>query len=331
MDKLQFKRYQILDECFSNKYKKYTFDELLKKVNEEMYDYNNTSVSVRTLRSDIQYMMEAYGAEFDDTLKVGKKKIYRYKDLKFTIQKSEISPREVSTLKEAFLVIQRIQGLDDFGWIVDELPKFQNLVGEQKPVVSFNKNVTEYNVKNLFLTLYDAIVEQKVLKITYQDFKANKPYEIIFHPYFIKEYNKRWFVFGLNPERNIFTWNLAFDRIIDLDVLQNQTYIPNDFNWTDDYFDDMVGVTRQLDSTHQKVVIQVDNLTYKYIESKPIHGTQKRITYDDNFTTFFIEVILNKELIRELMAFGPRLKVLEPQSLVEEIKSELQESILLYQ
>jgi hypothetical protein len=245
----------------------------------------------------IQYMIAEYDVEFDPTLKDGKKKIYRYKDLKFSIQNSEINPREVNTLKEAFLVIQRIQGLDDFGWIADELPKFQNLVGEQKPVVSFNKNITVYNVKNLFLKLYDAIVEQNVLKIIYKDFKATEPYELIFHPYFIKEYNRRWFVFGLNPERNIFTWNLAFDRIIDLEVLDKQKYIPNDFNWTEDYFEDMVGVTRQIDSISQKVVIEVDNHTYKYIESKPIHVTQKRIKYDDYNTTFFIQVILNKELI----------------------------------
>ncbi len=209
MVKNQYQRYQVLDKCFSNRIVKYTFKDLVKKVNQELVDYG--SISVRTVRADIKYLVENYDVEFDEELQKGKQYYYRYKDLDFSINKASINDREIEKLKEIFHVLQRIQGLDDFGWVTDALPKFQNLLGEQKPVVEFSRNEQEYKVQDLFLKLYDAIVEQKVLKILYQDFKVDEPYSIFFHPYYIKEYNRRWFVFGLNQELGIETWNLAFD------------------------------------------------------------------------------------------------------------------------
>jgi predicted DNA-binding transcriptional regulator YafY len=74
-------------------------------------------------------------------------------------------------------------------------------------------------------TLYDAIIYKKVLKITYlQSFKDKVKLEI--HPYYLKQYNNRWFLFGYNPDRNKYDWNLPLDRIIEIAEIQ-KTYIPN--------------------------------------------------------------------------------------------------------
>ncbi len=328
MDKNQYKRYQILDKCFSNQIIKYTFKDLVKKVNEEMVDFG--SVSIRTVRADIKYMLENYEIEFDEELQKGKIYFYRYKDLDKTINKLSINDLEIEKLKEAFLVLQRIQGLDEFGWVANTLPKFQNLLGEQKPVVEFSRNDQSYRVKDLFMQLYDAIVNQKVLKIKYQDFKVDEPYFVIFHPYYIKEYNRRWFVLGLNQESGIETWNLAFDRIYELDVVTSGKYIVSSIDWKMDYFSDVIGVTRFVDAESQIVKIETDSLTYKYIVSKPLHISHKRITEENGKVIFQMDVILNRELKNQLLSFGANIKVLEPLTFVNEMKEEFQKASKMY-
>lgn len=328
MVKNQYQRYQVLDKCFSNRIVKYTFKDLVKKVNQELVDYG--SISVRTVRADIKYLVENYDVEFDEELQKGKQYYYRYKDLNFSINKASINDREIEKLKEIFHVLQRIQGLDDFGWVTDALPKFQNLLGEQKPVVEFSRNEQEYKVQDLFLKLYDAIVEQKVLQIQYQDFKVEEPYSIIFHPYYIKEYNRRWFVFGLNQELGIETWNLAFDRIHALEVCSTVKYKGSEIEWKKDYFSDVIGVTRYQGVESQLLVIETDILTYKYIASKPLHESHKKLKEVDGKVTFQMDVIINRELKNQLLSFGSNIKVLEPMSFMEELKQEFKKACELY-
>lgn len=330
MDKYQFKRYQILDDCFSNKTKKYYFEDLVIAVNQGMQDYLGTSISIRSIRGDIQFMKEEYEIELNPKLRDGKKMIYRYKDPEYSIYKLGVNKKEIDKLKETFIVFQRIQGLDNMGWIADTLPKLQNLLGEQQPVVGFNKSDIIYEVKDLFLTLYHSIVEKKVLKVFYKDFKAKETYTITFHPYYIKEYNRRWFIFGLNPEKDSETWNLAFDRIKGLEFLPKDEYQQTNIDWNEDYFSDLIGVTRPNDNKVQIIKIQVDDFTYQYIKSKPLHESQKRIKNENGFTFFQLEVVINKELKRELLSYGSSLKVLEPESLVNDIKIEIQETLNKY-
>jgi transcriptional regulator with XRE-family HTH domain len=48
--------------------------------------------------------------------------------------------------------------------------------------------------------IYNAIVNQRVLRITYKPFTTNKELTFEIHPYHLKQFNNRWFLFGLNNE-----------------------------------------------------------------------------------------------------------------------------------
>lgn len=330
MNKDQYRRYQILDKCFSNNMRKYYFDTLVETVSNEMAETTgNPFISPRTIKYDIQYMIDNYDIELESDLKDGKKKIYRYKDLSFSINNLAVNIKEIEKITDAFAVLQRIQGLEDFGWVQESLPRFQNLLGNQKPVISFSKNDRIYYIENLFLRLYNAIVYKKVLKISYQDFNSSEPYYVIFHPYHIKEYNRRWFVFGKNQENGVETWNLALDRFKDMEVLENSSYENSDINWFE-YFDDIVGVTRKLDGIIEPIIIETDLLTWKYINSKPFHISQKKLSEAHEKVFFKLDVIINRELKNQLLSFGSSLRVLEPSSFAGEMKREFLKAISLY-
>ena len=56
-------------------------------------------------------------------------------------------------------------------------------------------------------------------------FGESQYYEI--HPYFLKQYNNRWFLFGLHPESWKHDWNVAIDRIITVHESKVK-FIPNE-------------------------------------------------------------------------------------------------------
>ena len=81
-------RYKILDKCFRNPYKKYYFETLLQTVNDNLFEITGDleGIKTRQLRDDIAFMRSSEGWGIDiEELYDGKKKIYRYEDLNFSI------------------------------------------------------------------------------------------------------------------------------------------------------------------------------------------------------------------------------------------------------
>jgi len=73
-------------------------------------------------------------------------------------------------------------------------------------------------------------------------FPFDKPeFTFIFHPYHLKQYNNRWFVFGLNEKLGIAAWNLPLDRIVTIRET-SLDYILSEIDW-DEYFYGIIGVT----------------------------------------------------------------------------------------
>ena len=82
--KKPLKRYSILDRCFSNTGRNYTFEGLKEAVNEWMLDKDPQSkgISTRQLRDDISFMRSSDGweAPIVTVPGVGKQRYYRYEE-----------------------------------------------------------------------------------------------------------------------------------------------------------------------------------------------------------------------------------------------------------
>ena len=86
-----------------------------------------------------------------------------------------------------------------------------HLKSNDKKVISFEGNL-DYTGYEFIAPLFNAIVNKRVLQIHYTPFGKDAQ-ELNFHPYHLKQYNNRWFVFGLNKDFEVPTWNLALYRI----------------------------------------------------------------------------------------------------------------------
>ena len=164
-----------------------------------------------------------------------------------------------------------------------------------------------------FLTqLFDAIVNKQVLNIRYRLIKANKPLSIEVHPYFLKQYNNRWYLLGLNVEFKEIT-SFVLDRIEAVSPMFAE-YIekPGNIDF-DTYFAEVVGVTVPR-ARKEHIVMRVAPDRYPYIKNKPLHPSQRN--YDKEMRVS-IDVKPNNELISLLLSFGSQLEVLEPQNVRE--------------
>ena len=169
-----------------------------------------------------------------------------------------------------------------------------------------------------------------MLAIGYKSFRQDAVKEVILHPYYIKEYNKRWFLLGREHGYDSIS-HLAFDRIEHINDVTGVSYIENnEYDFNDDYFSDIVGVTKHLDHKLQKIQLWVSPSLFPYIQTKPLHETQKLKKSDANSYEIEIEVRPNFELEQLILSYGEGLSVLSPADLRNKIKSKLELSIKNY-
>ena len=211
--------------------------------------------------------------------------------------------------------IQKTTGLFPDSWLAKFTPQAEGEIGKSgaSPVIGFDANEQLWNLE-LLPIFYYAIRDKQVLKFTYAPY--GKPERVLtFHPHYLKEYNLRWFVFGLaiNDEDQYVSNNCALDRIkCEIEKVKGEKYIPATVDYSK-YFDDIVGVTLLKGKRKEKIEIEVkDYYTYMRILTKQLHKSQKIVRPWNSQTRkgrFSIDVIPNPELLGLLMSFEGHIEI----------------------
>ena len=317
-------RYQALDRCFSNRYKRYYIEDLVEECNKAIYEFTGSldGVKKRTIFSDISYMESPQG--WNAPIKrvyEGKRCYYVYEEENFSINKKDLSEAELETIDEALVMLNRFKGVEGFDWVDEFVTNFEDKLGRKKnevPVIGYQKNPFLKGIENLSV-IYNYIVNRQVLKITYEHFVKGKMVHVV-HPYYLKEYNNRWFLFGITEQKRDFLISLPLDRMVDIEPMHME-YIPNkNFNF-EEYFEDVVGVSVPMSVTPDKVVLKFEKSRFPYVETKPLHPSQRIIDKDECMVQ--IEVHQNSELNSLIFSFGDQVEVLAPDSLRNQFKAKI--------
>lgn len=323
-------RYKVLDDCFSNFRRKFYFDNLLEKCNEalrELYGEDHSGIKTRTLRNDIAYLRDRAGEMGVDVVAVddGNGYYYRYSQPDFSIFKRGLGKDDLAQLKETILMLQRFSGIPSLDWISQLVIKLEDkldLHGISKSVVSYDENKAYTGLK-WFQALFDAIINKSVLHIQYKTF-SGVINDWTIHPYYIKEYNNRWFLFGLNEDRHeIYT--IPLDRIFRLEQLHRE-YIPSEIDF-ENRLNDVVGVS-VFPGEIERIRLQFSKPRFPYVTTKPIHPSQRVV--DEENCVIEISVIPNKELEALILSFGKDVEVLAPATFREQIQRVLCEAYKKY-
>lgn len=324
-------RYRALDACFSNWMRKYYIEDLIDRCDEalaERYPSGDVGISRRTLfddLNDLDELVAEYGVEIS-RINDSRRKFYRYNKAGFSLFTKGFTEEELRALKDNIEMLQRFKGLPTFEWMTPLIDKLESKVASRtssSDILSFEEN-SDYSGIEWLKDCFDAIINQQPIQVDYRTFD-DKEYHWMIHPYFIKQYNNRWFLIGHNPEFNSLS-NIPLDRIDDIEPMHIE-YIPNTSIDFESYFDNVIGVTISSEPV-QTVKLRFTVKRLQYVLTKPIHKTQKCSDPESGIVT--LNLIPNKELESLLLSFGPDVEVLEPSNLRNQMKEKLRLTFAQY-
>ena len=320
-------RYQILDRCFSDYKKIYDFDTLKNEVSDHKDD---SYISDRQLREDLKAIrnMLPDGIYLDAIPYEGKKCYYRYSEQGFSIYQNQLSTEDVKLISSTIDALRHYRGLPNFAWLEEVISNLEYRFGiksNSENVVAFDQNERLVGLQYLSKVI-DAAVNHTPLTIFYKTYRG-KEVKSTFHPYHVKQYNNRWFLFGYEEESGKIA-NKALDRI-QLIFPANLSFRPNkDIDFTH-FFDDIIGVSIPSEDVEKEtIVLRFSEARFPYVTSKPLHPSQ--VIVEDMENTISIQVKPTRELNQQIFSFIPDVEVLSPQWYREEIKKKIEENLNKY-
>lgn len=328
-------RYKILDNCFRNPGKRYFMEDLISECNKVLVEIDPYSkgISRRQIFEDIKFMesIEGWSVELEKR-RDGKRVFYRYADLTFSINNMPLNELEISRLLSAMDILSQFKGMPQFVWVNEIIQKLQQGIApdaELTSIIDFDNNQYLKGIDHLG-PLHDAILYKKVLLIVYQPFENRTPLDIVIHPYFLKQYNNRWFLFGYNADKEKPDWNLAIDRIVSIKEINAKYQNNTEIDWQE-YFEDIVGVTKPNNTEPERIILIFKGIAGKYLETKPLHGSQKAKWINDTTLEVSLNVIINFELERLILSYTDSVTVIQPSRLAKSVKLKLEEAISRYE
>jgi predicted DNA-binding transcriptional regulator YafY len=327
-------RYKTIDKCLQNTYRRWTLEDLVEACSDALYEYEgrDVNVSTRTVQLDIQ-LMRSDKLGYNAPIVVYDKKYYRYEDEDYSITNIPLTENDMNVLFESVEMLKQFKDFSLFselGGIIQRLEdKIHTEKMHQPAIIHLDKNEQLKGLEHLD-ALYQAILKQLVLKLTYQSFTADRPQLRIFHPYILKQFNNRWFVVGCD-HRSERILTLALDRIVAIDYDLDIPYRDIGFDG-DRYYRNTYGVTVLNDDHLMETELKIDHTNAPYVLTKPFHTSQEVLEqFPDGSMIIRVNVHLNLEFERLILGFGDAIEVLRPQILRRRIRYKLSQALGKYE
>lgn len=323
-------RQKIIDRCLQNK-RGHSIQEMMDKCNLELKERGlHVVTSKNTIRDDILEIQNTYFVDIE-TIRIGRNKRYRYADRGFSVYNAPLTEKDIANLQEILTTLSLFQGRQQFKWINETNIRIQSSMAyhSQKDyqIVEFDDNPFLKGL-NYLTVLFNAIRLQHALELEYKSFNVTTVQHYIIHPYYLKQYNNRWFILAqTNGYDKLSIY--ALDRICNI----KEASVPYMYNTKFDfkeYFNDIVGVSKPKGASIEEIRLWISKELFPYIETKPIHHSQIVIDQDEKGATIQITVIPNFELEQILLSYGERLKVIHPLNLEQKIRERLRISLKNY-
>src|SRR5690606_35229082 len=287
--KISFNRWTLIIQKL--KKKPATFEEISDFLDEESdiqdYDFR---VSIRTFQRDIQDINSVFGIEIKHDRSQG---VYQI------IEDTNSGIKE--RMLEAFDTFNALQ-------ISEKVSNFIHF-----------ENRKSKGTENLYGFLH-AIKNKQLVSFTYQKFWEEQPEKRTIEPYVLKEFANRWYILGYDSSRKSVR-SFALDRLSDLEIHKEKFTASVDFD-VNKYYQHSFGIiSPEKNQKPEEIIISCDAFQAKYIKALPFHHSQQIIKDTDDEFILKLFLVPTYDFIQELLSKGKTIKVLEPQSLVNELKN----------
>lgn len=334
INKLALIRYKTIDNCLRNRYRKWTLEDLIEKVSDVLYELEGitTGVSKRTIQADIQ-VMRSDKLGYNAPIVVVDRKFYSYSEPDYSITNAPVNQADVEKMKEIVSVLKQFNGFTYFDEMSDMIARLENnlyrTTHQGRNYIQFENNKLLKGLQHIN-PLYQVILNKRSLQVEYKSFKAAASQQIICYPYLLKEYRNRWFLIARAKKKKLLM-TMALDRIIEFQELEKEPFFDNEGLDFDEYFDNLIGVTKNEADKASKVVLFIDKYNAPYVLTKPLHHSQQLLKEEAHGIIIRIDVVMNFELEREILGFGECMKVLAPRILATRIQKRLNKAMEGYE
>ncbi len=159
-----------------------------------------------------------------------------------------------------------------------------------------------------------ALEEKRKLRITYQKFTDEEPYDAILHPYCLKADKGRWYILAYKEgnEHHEAMQCFALDRTSCL-TMTSQTFVPNPDIDVSTYFRDCYGVWHDFTAYPVRdITISCTPRVAHYLRTLPLHHSQKESPFREGeagWVVFQFHLSPSPDFIGELRKWGMELKI----------------------
>lgn len=216
----------------------------------------------------------------------------------------------------------------DFEIVVSKIQTAINQKNNFNELIVINRfplAMPEIEVMKRYKAVSECIEGNYVLEIEYLSQKnINKKYNV--HPYKLFVYNNSWFIIALNEKHDSISY-YKLNRIINYSITNQIFKKKSDFN-VSDYLDEY-GMKNY--GEWFKIEAFVFN-QYASLIKERVYGKNQKIETIDDKTTYISVEMQNYESIKTfILGFGSNIKVINPQTLIEELLIETNKINAIYQ
>lgn len=181
--------------------------------------------------------------------------------------------------------------------------------------------------ENLYGLLH-AIKNKVQISFDYQKFWEDTTTSRIVEPYALKEFRNRWYIIAhdLKDKR---VKSFALDRLSALEITNRKFQYPNNFDVTE-HFRCCFGIISPNGHEPQEVILSFNPFQGKYIKTLPLHESQTILKDNDEELRVKLTLFVTHDFFMELLSFGENVKVIQPDSLIADVKESCSRVLCLY-
>jgi hypothetical protein len=300
----------ILSELYSNP-QGLTYKEFSERWERSSHNTSGTSLPKRTFADCLRAIEETFDIDISSDARNG----YRYR----IVQRDWL---ENDRVKDWLLSAFAVNGL-----LQDSRGLRERVMFEDIP-----------SGNDYLLEVLNAMRENRVLAVTYQDYFDKEPRDILLEPYCVRVFRQRWYVVGVmeNKPKGKEPTELtnqgrirryALDRIVTLEQTDATFKMPRGFS-VDDYFTNAFGIIVEpeeydVETIHMKVYDI--NHRREYLRSLPLHHSQREIEQTANYSVFELRLAPTYDFIQAILAMGNEVEVLTPEYVRQEVRRRVKE------
>ncbi|GAB3713046.1 WYL domain-containing protein [Spirosoma flavus] len=326
-----FQRYRLIDEIISRYPRQYSKQRLF-----ELCQDKCGIRSISSLEKDIQRLREDHDAPIAyDKRRNG----YYYTDPQFRLLRLMLSPDDMEALDYAREVLTATQGASVAGELANALQKVRqslDIIREVKTetltrrVVYVEERILGGN-RQYVPVLIRAINQNRQISFRYSRHDSpevdNKLRTL--HPILLREVADSWYVIGYD-EATGKERTFALDRMRDLELTDDLCEVPPAvLTNVSELFEHIYGITDSSGPV-EEIMLSFTPLFGRYVKAKPIHQTQEVLHDNDTECVVRLRLAPNRDLLMHLRSYGEHLTVLQPESLVQEMKESLATTLSRY-